>query len=80
MWRLLETKDATEYVLEKSLDGGSISIIGTDIIIDLKSADTIDVEPNRYFHELRVWKGNDPNTIAIGRLKINPSTFIDVEV
>jgi hypothetical protein len=80
MWRLLETKDATEYVLEKSLDEGSISIVGTDIIIDLNSSDTIDVEPNRYFHELRVWSGNDPNTVAIGRLKINPSTFIDVEV
>jgi len=79
-WRVLETPDSTDAVIEKSLTGTGLEIIDNKILIDLNFADTKDLGGNRYFHETRVWNGPDPNTIAIGRLKIIPSAFVDIEV
>ena len=81
-WRVLETPEDNESVIpEKSLLGTGLQIINDKIVIDLQFEDTKDLGGNRYLHEVRVWSGDigdKPNTIATGRIKINPSTFVDV--
>ncbi len=75
-WRVLETPDSTDAVIEKSLTGTGLEIIEGNIIIDLNFEDTKDLGGNRYFHETRIWNGPDPNTVATGKLKIKPSSYV----
>jgi len=87
IWRVLIAPDSTEaddIIITKSWtlgeSGGGIELPDNRIKISLQFEDTQELGGNRYFHEARVWNGSDPNTIATGRLKIIPSTFIDIEV
>lgn len=78
-WRLLDSRDSTDPIVEKSLlstpFGMEINEDG-NLVVSLEYEDTYELGGERYFHELRIWQSAQPNTVATGRLRINPSTFV----
>ena len=88
-WKVSETSDSIEPLIQKSIthtgdswisDGIYIDEVIDDlIIIELDRADTLAMGGSRYYHELLVVDGaGGTNVATIGRMKVNSSNFADV--
>lgn len=81
-WQLAETSDAEIPEVEKDLMNGiDIEYAENRLKVTLDSVDTINLGGNRYYQEIRVWDNvnNNQVTIALGRVKINPTTYSQVQ-
>ena len=82
-WKLLETPDAGDYLVLKSLTYPPQHPITIDeeamgISIPLRENDTLNIDGGRYYHEIRIWDPTGrPTTIMTGRVKINHTGFTE---
>ncbi len=73
-WRLAKSPYATEVesLIKKYLNDGITGATGY-VQIALEPTDTEDLQPGLYYHELKVWDGDDVATAMVGHAVIRPS-------
>ena len=80
IWRVTDTADAIESLIEKTYITHDISIdeeAGT-VNFRINALDTKDIGGSKYYHELRVIDGLDTHYVGfIGKMKIYNSNTID---
>lgn len=72
-WRMTQFPwDDTKSVVQKEWGNGIASASDGGINITMSSTD-MDLKPGLYYHELKVWDGDDVNTALVGYIVIKPS-------
>lgn len=78
-WWLSRTSHS-EKIIAKSIGSGSILIVAGGINITLASADTYDLKPEIYYHELKIIKGSTVSVATVGAVHLRPALDMRVVV
>ena len=74
-WAMAPTNTSVVNTLEKSSEStpAGITLVGKIVTVILNSADTDDLEPGTYYHELRLVDADSkPSTPSIGTITVAP--------
>jgi len=74
IWAVSLSPGSAKVIEKKSIIAGEITIDGTNVIVTLTPADTADLAPGGYYHELEITDGDGKiSTVATGLMAVQPT-------